>query len=651
MGRIDQSGALDAADRYRRWRDCQQQNRSDFVDAHMRDRRRDLVPIDERVYFESIVDGSDMLPMRYLALGQLAARAVGRLFLPADGNHGDGFATGFLVAPNLLLTNHHVLPDVEWARAATLTMDAEDGLDGLPLTPRIFQLDPDRLYFADKDLDFCFVAVRPRSRDGSPLAPFGYLRLFATPGKIVRDEYATIVQHPHGRQKHIAARNNRINVYVYDDDLDDDKERAENNFLYYSTDTLGGSSGSPVFSDQWFVVALHRRGVPKTKTVGGRRVILRKNKRPAAADDPPDVVAYESNEGVRVSRILRRLQDVAAGGDARAQAAAEAHRRVSEVAEAMAAGPVATATATFSVLQPVPAAVGGGADFIGSDFVGTGFAGTFEIVRRAPSTFPEALGYNPRFLAGHALPMPEPTASLRRELAPRRDDASKFLLPFRHFTTAMHARRRLPIFAAINIAGGKKPERLPPRRPSWSYDPRIDAEHQPDDSIFSSTLQRGHMCARDYAVWGDDDDERSQADVHSFTLTNVCPQIAQFNGRHEWYDLEREVMRNATAEDRRLTIFVGPVLRADDPDYDSLRSRRSRAARGTRIRIPLQFWKIVAWVERGALRHKAFLLDQSDELDAAGPLEIDIGTPVGVREVSIDAIARKTDLVFEGLNG
>lgn len=38
--------------------------------------------------------------------------------------------------------------------------------------------------------------------------------------------------------------------------------RADNAYLYSATDTLKGSSGAPVFNDQWYVVALHRRGVP-----------------------------------------------------------------------------------------------------------------------------------------------------------------------------------------------------------------------------------------------------------------------------------------------------------------------------------------------------------------------------------------------------
>lgn len=39
-------------------------------------------------------------------------------------------------------------------------------------------------------------------------------------------------------------------------------------FLHYRTDTAPGSSGAPVFNDQWQVVALHRAGVWATNDAG-----------------------------------------------------------------------------------------------------------------------------------------------------------------------------------------------------------------------------------------------------------------------------------------------------------------------------------------------------------------------------------------------
>lgn len=212
----------------------------------------------------------------------------------------------------------------------------------------------------------------------------------------------------------------------------------------------------------------------------------------------------------------------------------------------------------------------------------------------------------------------------------------------------MHARRRMPVFAAVNIDGAAKPEGGMPRRPNWSFDPRIDESHQPDDSIFSAMLERGHLAARDYVYWGANADEIAQADTHSFTLSNVCPQIRAFNAHKEWYEVERQVADAAEAEHRRVTEFVGPILRATDPTYDDLRGTRSRATVGTGIRIPLQFWKIIAWLEGGALKHRAFLLDQHEELVAAGPLEMALTAPAGVKQVTVAEISALTDLMFAG---
>jgi len=644
MGITSRNAIIQAAERYAGAVEKQQkllseQNKGEaqalYGEALMIDARRDFLAPADRSFLESIIEDSDLMPLRYLALGQLAAAAVGRVYLQVPDGSGSGFATGFLVAPGLMLTNWHVLESPKWARGATLTLDSEDDVDGIPKPPRVFRLNPNRLFLADSELDFCFVAVEPRAIDGTPLSRYGYLRLFPSTGKILRNEYATIIQHPNGRQKHLASRNNKITTYVYDTDLDA-AERAANNFLYYSTDTLKGSSGSPVFSDQWYVVALHRRGVPATRTVRGRKVIVRTNGRVAAADDPDEVIRYLSNEGVRVSRILARVAEISVSEDERAEAAGRTLEAVNLAAGSVENGPVAKPTARISILDERSGS-GPGAEIE-----------DFELVRRRLSKFPEDTGYDPDFLPGFTIPLPEPRTPLRTELAPRLDKPDTYLLPFRHFTTAMHAARRLPVFAATNIDGSKKPEGAMPNRPSWSIDPRIDEAHQPDDSIFSTMVHRGHLAARDFIYWGADKDEMKQADVHSFTLTNVCPQIRKFNAHKEWYELERLVMAGAEAEQLRVTELVGPILRATDPAYDDLRSTASDAETGTGIRIPIKFWKIVAWVENGELNFSAFILDQHAELEAAGPLEMALTPPAGVTPSTVEEIADLTDLEFTG---
>jgi len=630
---------LDAAKRYTTAQQLQTKT-TDEAKARMLDRRRSFVAPTDRAFLESIIEDSDLMPLRYLALGQIAAAAVGRIFLQAPDGQGSGFASGFLVAPGLLLTNWHVLKTPDWARGATLTMDAEDGIDGIPKPPRVFRLEPERLFLSDAGLDFAFAAVAPHAVDGTPLSRYGYLRLFRDSGKILRDEYATIVQHPNGRQKHIASRNNKVTVYPYDDDLSK-AEQAANNFLYYSTDTLKGSSGSPVFSDQWFVVALHRRGVPEIGEKNGRPVVLRENGEPAADDDPDEVIKYISNEGVRVSRVMAKVDALA--HDASVELRSSAQRvwdAVTQAAGSVNDGPFSNPTAQMELLQDR-----------GQTVDRQGMVEAFEITHRKIELFPDGTGYNAKFLAGHPIPLPAPSAHLQQELAPRLDKPGEFLLPFRHFTTAMHARRRLPIFAAVNIDGKKMPAGAMPNRPPWSFDPRIDEAHQPDDSIFSQMLQRGHMAAREYVYWGSDAAEIGQADLHSFTLTNVCPQIARFNATVEWFKIERQVAGGAELEARRITEFVGPILRSTDPSYDDLRGAGSTARLGTGIRIPLQFWKIVCWVENGELKHDAFILDQRDELEAAGPLEFALMVPVGVTRATVQEISNLTDLTFAGIEG
>ena len=203
MAVINPQAELDTAARFARAL-AQQKATSDEAKAYAEARRRDFVQDTGSSFLESIIADSDLLPIRHFAIGQLAAATVGRIFLTAPDGTGTGFATGFLVAPGILLTNWHVLQTPVWARSATLTMDAEDDLDGLPRPPRVFKFTPDQLFLADRELDFAFVAVAPRAVDGTPLGGYGYLKLFGRTGKVAAGEYATVIQHPDGRQKHLA---------------------------------------------------------------------------------------------------------------------------------------------------------------------------------------------------------------------------------------------------------------------------------------------------------------------------------------------------------------------------------------------------------------------------------------------------------------
>ena len=99
--------------------------------------------------------------------------------------------------------------------------------------------------------------LRGRGRSGVarhriPLSDFGCLPLIENNRKGIEGEWLTVIQHPEGKRKQVCVRENQL--MKRDDDV-----------LWYTTDTQPGSSGSPVFNNDWYVVALHHAGVPEKR--------------------------------------------------------------------------------------------------------------------------------------------------------------------------------------------------------------------------------------------------------------------------------------------------------------------------------------------------------------------------------------------------
>ena len=99
---------------------------------------------------------------------------------------------------------------------------------------------------------------------------------------ILKSEYINIIQHPRGRHKEVVVQDNRV-------------VRADNLVVHYSCDTEPGSSGSPVFNNQWKLVALHHASV-QTDDPEGRH-----------SRDGNSRTRY-LNEGVRLSAIAAWLE-------------------------------------------------------------------------------------------------------------------------------------------------------------------------------------------------------------------------------------------------------------------------------------------------------------------------------------------------------
>ena len=249
-------------------------------------------PLTEAIGLERVVGKKDFLDANFMEIGLAVARFVGRINIRSDSGRSIGYGTGFMVSPRLLLTNNHVLGSAEEARASEVEFDYQNDRQGRLLPLVGFELDPDAFFMTDKKLDFALVAVREVSIGGLPLRRYGWSRLIGTEGKALLGESLNIIQHPLGEPKQIVLRSNEL-VDLFDQ------------FAHYRTDTEPGSSGSPVYNDQWQLVALHHSGVPATDENGN---LLDQDGKIWRDGMDPDKLAWVANEGIRVSSLVEYIR-------------------------------------------------------------------------------------------------------------------------------------------------------------------------------------------------------------------------------------------------------------------------------------------------------------------------------------------------------
>lgn len=244
---------------------------------------------------ERVVGDRDFLGIEFLETAMAVARFVGRVHICERPRVSLGFGSGFMVSPRLFLTNNHVLPSPEIARHSEVEFDYQKDRFGRPLPVVIHALDPEAFFLTDPRLDFTLVAVREKSHDGLPLEKYAWIHLQAASGKALIGDSLNIIQHPHGEMKQLVLRSNKL-VDTFSD------------FVHYEADTEPGSSGSPVFSDLWDVVALHHSGVPKTNDQG--QFISVDGRIWVNGRDDPNRLAWVGNEGIRISSVVKFVEAV-----------------------------------------------------------------------------------------------------------------------------------------------------------------------------------------------------------------------------------------------------------------------------------------------------------------------------------------------------
>ncbi len=573
-----------------------------------------------RVGFERIVgDTTDLDDTPPTAEAKTAGRPVARIVDLLERNRvGDGFATGFVVGAELLLTNWHVFAE----RADAIGCGAQFGYErndsGLLDAGVAFELDPDSFFLSDAALDIAIVGIHNTPAVGSgSLANFGRVKLIPAQGKILVGHPISIIQHPDGRHKHWGVRQNKLLLEPQDGDL----------FLTYSTDTLEGSSGSPAFNYDWELVAVHHSGVPRT--VNGE--IVTKTGAVWHQGMPDSEIDWVANEGARVSKVFAHLKQ-AKLADARKQAILNAI--LSEVTEL---GIEAT-TPPRRVEAPLPErnesvmniVINGTANFY------LGKAAIGEIAQPAPaepqllvgiekklkfdSDYENRPGFESTFLEG--FDVPAPTAAANEVL---KDGNKVKVLDYHHYSLVMHKQRRLVMWAAAN-ADYDDNKRWRARKEfgsdTWKPDPRILIASQIEDLEFyepAAKFDRGHIVRRDDVAWGETMQEEEFGNSDSFHWTNCTPQHEGFNRdafgyKGLWGGLENHIAKQAEFVGKRLILFAGPVLDPDDPERDF--------GSGIEVQVPIVFWKVIVAVEtvnqNPKLRAYGFLLDQTDAIDEYG---------------------------------
>lgn len=186
---------------------------------------------------------------------------------------GEALGTGFLVGPDTVLTNWHVyevarkadkvgqlgcrfdyarLPNGQTEPGQLVMLAAAGGIDTSPYSPAEQTANPDNPLPTMEQLDYAL--LRLASRVGEQQiggAPRGWITLPKAVVPLPADSPILIVQHPEGTPMKLALDTQAV-VGM----------NGNGTRIRYRTNTDPGSSGSPVFTMDWDIVALHHYGDP-----------------------------------------------------------------------------------------------------------------------------------------------------------------------------------------------------------------------------------------------------------------------------------------------------------------------------------------------------------------------------------------------------
>lgn len=206
------------------------------------------------------------------------------------------------------------------------------------------------------------------------------------------------------------------------------------------------------------------------------------------------------------------------------------------------------------------------------------------------------------------------------------------VIPYTHFSLALSKSRGFARWVAWNIDGGSI-KKVTRKGIPFVKDSRVPGQFQNGDELYGGNrLDRGHIARRADLVWGSLPEARS-ANTDSFFFTNIAPQMDDFNQSSKngvWGRLEEAVFADVDVQDLKVSAFGGPIFQDNDREY-----------RG--VRLPREFWKILAYMEQGTFKSSAFLLTQN--INPFEALDLD---EFRAFQVSTTELEDRTGLRFAG---
>ena len=243
--------------------------------------------------------------------------------------------------------------------------------------------------------------------------------------------------------------------------------------------------------------------------------------------------------------------------------------------------------------------------------------------------YEERVGFDEKFLD---IEVKLPTVKDKSVLAPIQKGKNKgsSVIPYQHFSIALHKYRRMALYSAANICTEEKMRRPDESKnysrralsglgkhdfEKWVIDSRISDRHQLPDIFYSKdrkAFDKGHVVRRDAVCWGKDYDELRRANGDTYHTTNCSPQVLHFNRSNRgglWGKLENYVFDQI--DNSKACVFAGPILRDNDPIFEGLSEDGH-----IDVPIPQSFWKLIVVNDKGKLKSFAFVLDQNlDDVD------------------------------------